>query len=221
MADFEIEVQLRTVVGKKVKRLRSDGLVPITVYGPKTDPVNLQVQYRPLEVLLMRAGGTNLIDLKVNGDTHTVLAREVQRDVIRGDILHADFFALDLTSTIQAEIPIQLVNESPVVAARQGILLTGPNTLTIETMATNLMNQIEIDLSVLEELGQGIYVSDLDLGEEVQIINDPEEMIARVVQTSADRAEEDELEAEGEEDEEFTSAEPEVIARGKDEEEDE
>ncbi len=220
MPDFEIEAQLRTVVGKKVKRLRADGLVPITVYGPKTEPVNLQVKYRPLEVLLMKAGGTNLIDLKVNGDTHTVLAREVQRDVIRGDILHADFFALDLTSTIQAEIPVQLINESPIVASRQGILLTGPNTLTVETMPTNLMNQVEIDLSVLTEIGQGIYVSDVDLGEGVQIINDPEEMIARVVQSSAARAEED-LEDEGEEEEALTSAEPEVIARGKDEEEDE
>ena len=66
MADYVIEAQPRTVVGKKVKTLRADGLVPVTVYGPKTDPVNLQVPYRHLEVMLMKAGGTNLIDMKVD-----------------------------------------------------------------------------------------------------------------------------------------------------------
>ena len=221
MADFKIEAQQRTIVGKKVKRLRWDGLVPATIYGPKIDPVNVQIPYRPLEVALMHAGGTNLIDITVDGTNHVVLARDVQRDVIKGTILHADFVAIDMKSKITADIPVNLVGESPIVEAREGILLTGTNTVTIETMPDKLMNQIDVDLSVLKEIGDTITVADLVFDDDVISLNDPEEMIARVSQSSAARAELLEAIEEGEEDGLETSAEPEVISRGKEDEEDE
>ncbi len=218
MADYIIDAQPRTVVGKKVRQLRHSGFVPGTIYGPHIeDAVTIQMAYRPLQVALMHAGGTNLIDVKVNGDTHTVLAREVQRDVLRGDILHVDFFAVDLKVKVTISVPIVLVGESPAIAARKGIMLTGTNTLNIETLPTHLMDSIEVDISGLEEIGDGINVSDLHLGDEVTILNDPDEMLARISQTSADRMEEmEEMElAEGE-----TAGEVEVIAKGKEEEED-
>lgn len=218
VADYTLNAEVRTVTGKQVKRVRAAGFVPITVYGAKIEPLSLKVPYRHLEVTLMHAGGTNLIDLMVDGQKHVVLAREVQRDVLKGSILHADFFAIDATSKIQADIPVHLVGESPVVASREGILLTGTNNLTIETLPSNLINEIQIDLSQLVELGQSITVADLDLGEDIRIINDPEEMLARVAQTSAARAE---LLESAEDEDMATSAEPEVIARGKDDDEDE
>jgi large subunit ribosomal protein L25 len=222
VAEFTIEAEKRTIIGKQVNRLRAQGFVPITVYGAKIAPISLQVPYRPLEIALMQAGGTNLIDLKVNGDTHVVLVREVQRDVLKGTILHADFFVVDQTSKIRAEIPVHLIGESPVVAAREGILLTGTNTVTVETLPSNLMDHIEVDLSKLVELGDSITVADLDLGDDVTIINEPEDMLARVAQTSAARAELLEEGEEGEEEEEVDEgAEPEVISRGRAEEEDE
>lgn len=226
MSDFVIEAEPRAIVGKKVKRLRAQGLVPVTVYGPRIEPISLQIKERALDSTLRRAGGTNLIDVKVNGDTHTVLAREVQRDVLKGNILHVDFFAVDENSKIRANIPIQLINNSPIVVGRQGILLTGTSTVTVEMLPKNLMNQIEVDLSQLVELGDTILVSDLNLGEDVTVHNDPNEMVARVVQTSAARAEEmDLIEAEGQEeefDEEGSAAgDVEVISRGKEKEEEE
>lgn len=216
MADYVIDAQPRTVVGKKVNRLRNAGLVPCTVYGPKTAPVNIQVPYRPLQVALMQAGGTNLIDLKVNGTTHTVLAREVQRHVLRGEILHVDFFAVDLQSKVTTNVPVHLVGESEAVVTKRGILLTGATAITIETLPANLMHSIEVDLTKLKEVGDAIMVSDLDLGPDVTILSDPEELIARISQTSAARAEEDL--AEGEEGEEG-AAEVEVIQRGREDEE--
>lgn len=190
MPDFKINAQERTITGRKVSQLRAQGLVPIVMYGPKTPSMQLQVSYGDLERTLRDAGGTNLIELNVNGDTYQVLAREVQRDVIKREILHADFFALDPSSKITVDVPVVMLNESPAVAAREGILLTGPNALSVEMRASNMINQIEVDLSSLAELGDSIYVKDLDVGENVNILNDPDEMIARVSQTSADRREE-------------------------------
>lgn len=221
MADYTLEVQPRTVVGKKVNRLRKAGLVPITVYGSKIDPLSLQVPYRKLEIALMNAGGTNLIDIVVEGGkTHSVLARDVQRDVVKGFILHADFLAVDLTVKIQADIPLNFINISP--AAEAGAtLITGANTITVEMLPSRLMNQVDVDLSRLVEIGDTITVGDLNLDEDITIINDPEEMVVSVRQTSAARSELLDAMAEDEADEQ-TGAEPEVIGRGaEDEEEDE
>ncbi len=215
MADITLEAQPRTLVGKKVSQLRAQGIVPIIVYGPRTEPLTLQVPYRPLEVALMKAGGTHLIDLKVDDKTITVLAREVQRNVLRGDILHADFFAVDESEAISADVHIHLEGDSPAVDMGLGMLLTGTNTITIETLPSKLLDVIPVDISVLKAPGDAIYVRDLDLGPEIKILNDPDEMIVRVAQTSAARAEE-EAEAET-----GALAEPEVIQRGKVEEDEE
>ena len=117
--------------------------------------------------------------------------------------------------------------ESPVIVTNLGILITGPNTLSVEVLPLKLMNTVEIDLSVLVELGDGIFVRDLELGDDITILNDPDEMLARVVQPAAARAELlDEMEAEeGAEGEEIVeegetySAEVEVISKGREEEE--
>jgi large subunit ribosomal protein L25 len=215
--NYVIEAQPRTVVGKKVGQLRRSGMVPVIVYGPKIEPINLQVPYRPLQVALMKAGGTNLIDITYDGNTQTVLAREVQRDVLRGDILHVDFFSVDLLAKIKIDVPIHFVGESPAVAARKGILITGPTMLTIETLPSHLLSQIEVDLSGLNEIGDAVHVRDLSLDADITILNDMEEMIARISQTSAARSEEDEA-AEAAE---AGVGEVEIIKKGKEDEEEE
>ncbi|MEP6986910.1 MAG: 50S ribosomal protein L25, partial [Chloroflexota bacterium] len=188
---YVIEAQTREIVGKKVSQLRRQGIVPVTVYGPKSQPVNLQVPYRPLQLALMKAGGTNLIEINVDGKPVPVLAREVQRDIIRNDIMHVDFFAVDMTAKIRIDVPLHFIGDSSAVATKKGILVTGPTTITIETLPSHLLNQIEIDISNLNEVNDAIHVRDLNLGEEIVIINDPEEMIARISQPAAARSEED------------------------------
>lgn len=217
MAEVTLEAQKRTVTGKQVNQLRAQGIVPINLYGPKTAPVNLQVAYRPLEIALMKAGGNSLLELIVDGKSTTVLAREVQRNTIKRTITHVDFFAVDLESEVTADIPVHFVGVSPAVDARLGILVTGTNSITISTLPGNLIQQIEVDLSVLTEAGSSITVADLKLGEGIRILNNPEEMIASIAQTGAGRAEA-ELEA-AETEEAVSSSEPEVIRKGKEDEE--
>ncbi len=194
MADFVLEAQPRTLTGKKVKQLRNEGLVPAVIYGPSTEPINVQIPYRPLEIILMKAGGTNLVDIQLDGSTVTVLTREVQRHVLRSDILHVDFFAVDENQTLRADVFLQYLGESPAVKNGIGILITGPNSLEIEALPRDLPNLIEVDVSGLIELGDSIHVRDLKLEGDVVIHNDLDEMLVRVVQPSAARAE-DELEA--------------------------
>ncbi|MDE2636154.1 MAG: 50S ribosomal protein L25 [Chloroflexota bacterium] len=198
MAEFQLAAEVRQAQGKRNRRLRREGFVPGIVYGPSIDPISVQFPYRAVEVTLMNAGGTNLIDIEVNGSSFPSLAREVQRDVVRGDILHVDFLAVDQTQRISVEVPIVMDGESPVVAAREGILITGRSSLTLEVYPSDIRDRIIIDLSTLTEMGAEVLVRDLSFGESVTVHNDPNEMLAKIVQPAAARAEEelDELEAE-------------------------
>lgn len=213
---YVIEAQSREIIGKKVSQLRRQGIVPVTVYGPKAQPVNLQVPYRPLQLALLKAGGTNLIEINVDGKTTPVLAREVQRDILRNDIMHVDFFAVDMTAKIRIDVPLHFVGESSAVSSKKGILVTGPTVITIETLPSHLLNSIEIDISNLNEVGDSIHVRDLKLAEEVAVINDPDEMIARISQPAAARSEEDAAAEEA-----ATAGEVEIIKKGKADEEEE
>lgn len=199
MAEFQLAAELRQAQGKRNRRLRREGFVPGIVYGPSIDPISVQFPYRAVEVTLMNAGGTNLIDIEVNGDSHPSLAREVQRDVVRGDILHVDFLAVDQTQRISVEVPIEMQGESPVVSAREGILITGRSSLTLEVFPSDIRDRILIDLSTLTEMGAEVLVRDLTFGENVTVHNDPNEMLAKIVQPAAARAEEELDELEGEE----------------------
>ena len=203
MAEFQLAAEVRRAQGKKNRQLRREGMVPGIVYGPSIDPISVQFPYRAVEVTLMNAGGTNLIDINVNGDSFPSLAREVQRDVVRGDILHVDFLAVDQTQRISVEVPIVMQGESPVVTAREGILITGRSSLTLEVFPSDIRDSIVIDLTTLTEMGAEVLVRDLTFGENVTVHNDPNEMLAKIVQPAAARAEEelDELdeELEGEE----------------------
>jgi len=208
VAEFVLEAEARVITGKKVSQLRNAGLVPVTVYGPKIEPINLQIPYRNLERMLLKAGGTNLIDLTVDGKVHIVLAREVQRDVLKGKILHADFFSVDAARKKRYAIPVHLIGESPAIASKRGIMLTGTQTITVETLPGKLLHGIDVDISGMTEIGSTIVVGDIKMPADVVVIDDPEEMVFRITQTSAQRAEE-EIEAGA------NSSEPEIIQKGK------
>lgn len=209
---YTLEALPRTVTGKKVGALRRAGVIPCIIYGSKTEPVAIQVPARSLTTTLSQAGGTHLIDVSVQGTPYMVLARSVQRDMIRGDILHVDFLAVDAAEKIKAQVPVHFINESPAVKSGAGILLQGVNTLTIESLPGDLIDAVEVDLSVLNQIGDTVFVRDIKVSDAVALVDDPDDMIVRVVMTAA-------AESEEAAETEVTTSEPEVIGKGKKEEE--
>ena len=139
---YNIEAESRSVVGKKVSQLRVQGLVPAVIYGAKFEPVNVQIPYRPLEIALGQAGGTSLININFDGKTQSVITREVQRDVLRGSILHVDFLAVDASTRITTDVAVHLVGASPIIEARQAVLIHTMSTLSIEALSADL---VELD----------------------------------------------------------------------------
>ncbi len=208
---YQLEAEIREILGKKVKQLRRRGLVPAIVYGPQFENINLQVNARALQQALMQAGGTQLIELNIGGQLIPTLARDVQRDPLRGDILHVDFYRVAMDRPIRADIPLVLVDESPLVATGEAILLHLATTVEVEALPASLPSHIEVDLSTLTEMGQPILASDLSLPAGVTLVSDPDELIAKLDYPSAEIVEEEII---GE-----APAEPEVIRERRAEEE--
>ncbi len=208
----KLQAQRRTVLGKKVKRLRREGKLPAILYGPELEePIPLVLDYAAVYKAIRSLGPSALIELEVDGETYTTIIRERQRDVITGRLLHIDFQAVSLTEEVESEVSITLVGEAP--ATKLGATIVQElETLDIVALPENLPETIKVDLSVLAEPGDTITVGDLVLPPGVRVLNPPDEVIVAAVGPE----EEEEVEAEVAE-----GVEPEVIEKGKREEEEE
>ena len=216
MEQIELETQKREVLGKKVKSLRREGLIPAVLYGHEIAPVPLQVEERELDRVLAKAGEHRLIALKIGRarKRHMALTREVQWDVIAGKPIHVDFYAVVMTEKITTAVPLALVGEAPAAGRAEVILLQGLDEVEIECLPGDLPEAIEVDLSGLEEIDQAIYVNDLQVPPAVEILTDGEEIVVKVDWAAAEEVEEEVVVP-------VEPAEVEVITKGKEEVEEE
>ena len=197
MEQIELRVQKRSLVGKKTKRLRRSGLIPAILYGPRTEPISLQVKERDLRLALNRAGTNHLIALTLDeaDEPRMTLAREVQRDVVTRSLLHVDFYEVVMTEKITADIPVTLVGESPIVARNAGLLVRGIDSVQVQCLPSHLLESIVVDISVLEEMEQAVLVEDLEVDEFIEILTNPEEVMVKVLPLRLEELVEEEVEA--------------------------
>ena len=212
MKQIELKMQKREVLGKKVKNLRLEGLVPAVLYGRETDSIPLQVEEKELNRVFAQAGGHRLIALKIGKSRkpQMALAREVQWDVIAGRPIHVDFYAVVMTEKITTAVPLVFVGEAPAADQIGAMVLQSLDEIEIECLPGDLIEAIEVDLSGLMEMDQAIYVKDLRLPPAVDILTDAEEIVVKVAWAAAEEVEEEVVVP-------VAPAEVEVIARGKEE----
>jgi large subunit ribosomal protein L25 len=193
-----LTAERRTVLGKHVKQLRRQGRVPGVMYGHGFEAIPLQFEDRSLSKLLSHVSGSQLISIQVadQKEPEMALVRDVQRDVIKGTILHVDFYRVEMTERLTAEIPLAIVGESPVIAQHEGILIQGISAIEVECLPGDLVDEIAVDLSDLEEIGQGVYVRDLAIPSGIDVLTDADEMIVRVVALAEEEVIEEVLEEE-------------------------
>lgn len=212
MESTSLKAQTRVVISKGLNRLRRDGLLPGVLYGSNMDPVALQLPAHEAGQLLTRLQGTVLIDLEVDGQTHTTIVRELQRDVLRGDPIHVDFMAVDMEQVLNIRVPISLVGESPAVATGEYAVMTSLYELEVECLPKDIINIVEVSVEGLTDLGDTILVSDVVVPEGINILTDLEEAVARVAYAGIVEVEEEEEEEEGLE---LDAEDVEVIEKGK------
>jgi large subunit ribosomal protein L25 len=217
-----IQAQKRTVKGKKVGALRREGILPGIIYGKigkKTmDPIMVQMDLHEASLIIRTLTGSSLVQIEVDDKQYPVVLREIQKDIIYGTLRHVDFMALDLTEKLQTAVPIELIGDAPAADNLAFVVVTGISELEIECLPQDMPERIEVDASTLVDTDSVILVKDLDLPDNIDVLTPEDEMIAGVTYVVIEEEPEEEEEGELAEllDED---AEPEVIEKGKQEEE--
>ena len=211
METVQLEVSPRQVVGKKVKALRRQGITPLHVYGNGMDSVALQAETKKLQRVVYQVGKNIPVSLGIDGvkDQNISFVREVQLHPITGRLLHVDFYRVNVTERMQAQVPIILTGEAPAVRLQRGVLMQAIYSLTVESLPMDVPESIQLDVSNLDDFEKAIRVSDVALPSEVTILAEPDEMIARVnpPRVEVEEVEEEEA-AEGEVEGEVPGEEP-------------
>jgi large subunit ribosomal protein L25 len=212
----ELKVSPREVLGKKVKRLRREGVIPANVYGHGLESVAIQVPKDDLAHLLHSAGRNEIVYLRLDGEEpRPVFLRQIQRNPVTDAILHVDFYQISLKEKVRMEVPLALVGTSPAEQTHGGTLLHSLDRITVEGLPTEIPSAIEVDVSGLEEIDATIYVRELSVPGEVTVLTDPEQVVAKIAPPQVEKEVEEvegevpegeEAAAEGEEAEE--AAEP-------------
>ena len=179
---ISLELEPRSVLGKKVKQLRRAGTIPVHLYGPGVEPRPLQCENRQLLRALAQAGSTNPVTLSIKGEAgeRLAFAREIQWSPIRSQLLHVDFLAVSATERITAQVPINLVGESPAARETGGSVAQTLYALEVEALPLEIPDEVVIDLSVLVDTNSAIRAGELPLEGNVTMLTDPEAMVVRV-----------------------------------------
>lgn len=180
MAEVKLNAVLRDGTGKgPSRRTRAEGRVPAIVYGRGMEPLSISVDRREFVTALHTDAGMNvLLDIEVDGETTLALTRELQRDPVRGTLLHADFVKIDRTQEVEVEVPVHIVGESPGV--KEGGVLENPLfQLHVKCLPANVPESIDADISGLG-IGEALRVADLAGGRDFEILNDPDAVVASV-----------------------------------------
>ena len=203
MKRLELEVLKREVKGKKVRFLRRGGLVPCNIYGNGIESQPVQVEARKLGQIIARAGGTDLIALKIGGtDTPgMVLIRDVQRNPMTGEPIHVDFYQVNMAEKLKADVPLVFTGAAPAMKLKNVSLLHAMTALQVEALPDDLPHNIEVDISGLALPEQSIHVKDLKVSSKITILADPDQMLIKVaeVRKAVEEVPAAEAAAEGEE----------------------
>lgn len=187
----QLKAEKRKVFGKKVKRLRQEGILPANVYGKNVASLAIEVGRLEFDKLLSRVGETEILDLQITDEkkVRPTLIHHVQTDPVSGKPLHADFLQVDLTEKVIVEVPVKLVGEAPAVKEGRGVLLELKNELEVEALPEDLPSEFEVDVSNLKEVNDAILVKDLKVPKGVEVKIEPEELICKIESQQVEKEE--------------------------------
>jgi large subunit ribosomal protein L25 len=193
MDQVELQVSRREILGKKVRFLRRQGITPLHLFGHDFESLPLQCDTDALQHVLAQSGHAALVALKLGNERRrrSVVVREIQRGPRRGELLHVDFYQVRMAEKIKVEVPVVLVGEAPASKPRGSTLLQELNTLTVECLPSEIPASVELDLGALTDPEQVIRVKDIELGEEIAVLNDPELVVVRIISRAEEKIEEE------------------------------
>ena len=204
MNQLAIDITHRTTVGKKVKKLRQNGKIPIRLFGGGIDPMPMQADASSLGKILSQAGFNSpiFVNFDSSKEENVCFIREVQRDPITEELLHIDLLKVDMSKKVTVEVPVRLFGVPDAVKNLGGILLQSINSIPVSALPLSIPESISVDVTILVDFDKSIRIKDIEFGDGVDPERDPDTLIARVVPPRIDEeeveSEEDEMDPDAE-----------------------
>jgi large subunit ribosomal protein L25 len=189
---LQLKASTRDLLGKRSRRLHSEGKLAAVVYGHNTQPTPLVLERLEFQKVFLKSGRTHLVDLVIDGSrTDKVLVREIQTHPRRLGPIHVDFYQVNLEEKITVEVPVHLVGESAAVKRGDADILQPIHSLRVECLPSDIPAAFEVDLTPLEEIESEIRISDIKMPKGVTVLIDPEELVVKIIKKREMKVEEE------------------------------
>jgi large subunit ribosomal protein L25 len=176
-----LKAEVRKVAGRKVKNLRKEGILPGNISGKKIKSESIQVNLKDFSKVYEEVGETGLVSLEIGKEKKPVLIHNLQMQPVTDQPIHVDFLQVDLKEKVTAEVPVELIGESPAEKQGLGTVVLMLNEIEVEALPADLPEKFEIDRSTLTEVDQLVKVADLKIDKaKVEIKTDAEEIVVKV-----------------------------------------
>lgn len=183
MDRISLKATERTILGKKVRTLRRDGIVPGHVFGKGLETEHVSVDAKQFLKVAKEAGETGVIDLKIGDDkVRPVMIRGIQRHAVTNDVLNVDFYQVNLKQKVTVPVPLVLVGEEPEkVKLGEAIVLQTLNEVEVEALPADLVDKIEVNIDGLKEVEDALTVGQLSYNHEtLTVFADPETIVVKL-----------------------------------------
>jgi len=176
-----LKAESRTVFGKKLNKVRKQGLVPGNIFGPDFKSKSISVVYKELVKTYKQVGETGIVYITIDKENIPVLIKTIQKHPLSSSLLHVDFRKIDLLKKIETNVPVKTIGVSEAVTQKAGVLLLQSDTLLVEALPEDIPSSIEVDISIIKEIGQEIKVADLKKSDKYVVKTPVEKVIVAVI----------------------------------------
>jgi large subunit ribosomal protein L25 len=184
---------------KKAKQLRNEGMVPAVLYGQGVKTSMLEIKKIEFDKIFEFSGFSNLIDLSIDKkEPIKSLVKDIQEDPVKGSVIHVDLVTVDMKKKIEVEIPLNFIGDSPAVKELGGTLIKSIENLPVRCLPSDIVEHLDVDISVLKTFEDNIHVSDVKLPENYEVTGDLNDQVAGVLEPRTIE-EDEEVQPEGEE----------------------
>jgi large subunit ribosomal protein L25 len=181
MKKLSLKVEKRKVFGRKVKKLRQEGVIPANIYGRNVRSEAVEVNSVDFSKVYKDAGETQVVYLELGGEKRPVLIHNVQKNPVTGELVHVDFLQIDLKEKVTASIGVVGVGESPAEKQGLGTIVFYTDEIEVEALPTDLPEKLEVDLSSIKEINQVILVKDLNIDmSKINVRTNPDEIVVKL-----------------------------------------
>src|SRR6266567_7049011 len=189
---MQLNASTRQIAGKRSRQLHREGKLAAVVYGHAAAATPIVLDRLEFQKVYGKSGRTHLVDLLVDGGrTEKVLVREIQTHPRRLGPIHVDFYQVNLQEKIEVEVPVHVVGESAPVKQGDADVLQPMHTIRVECLPSDIPEAFEVDISPLEEIEAELRVSDLKIPSGVTVLDDPEELVVKIVHKREMKVEEE------------------------------